>query len=76
MTKTAGLVDWSSPRSRIRSSGQIELYTVIAVREGSDPLSHDWVTRLREEQSFLEINERDHTGGGPGEGSSLEHRFV
>ena len=62
--------------SRIRTAEIYELYTTIADREGSEPLSHDWVTRLLTERSFLGITESEHTGGGPSEGSYLEHRLM
>ena len=32
--------------------------------------------RLLKEQSFLGITESNHTGGGQGEGSYLEHRLL
>ncbi len=41
-----------------------------------EPLSYDRVSRLLKEQSFLEITESEHTGGGPGEGSYLEHKLI
>ena len=44
-----------------------------AQRAGSQPLSHDQMTRLLEEQSFLGITESEQTGSGPGEENSLEH---
>jgi len=34
------------------------------------------VYRLLKEQSFLGITESNHTGGGRGEGSYLEHRLL
>ncbi|MEF8883082.1 MAG: orc1/cdc6 family replication initiation protein [Halapricum sp.] len=52
------------------------LYTQIVERDGMDPLSEDRVYRLLKEQSFLGITESNHTGGGQGEGSYLEHRLL
>ncbi|WP_436932563.1 Cdc6/Cdc18 family protein [Halosimplex halobium] len=52
------------------------LYTKLAEREGAEPLSEDRVYRLLKEQSFLGVTESDHTGGGQGEGSYLEHRLL
>ena len=53
-----------------------QLYTTIVEREGSEPLSHDQVTRVLKERSFLGITESEHTGGGPSEGSYIEHRLM
>jgi cell division control protein 6 len=53
-----------------------DLYTQIVDRAGSDPLSEDRVYRLLKEQAFLGVTESNHTGGGQGEGSYLEHRLV
>lgn len=52
------------------------LYTKLAEREGAEPLSEDRVYRLLKEQSFLGVTESNHTGGGQGEGSYLEHRLL
>jgi cell division control protein 6 len=52
------------------------LYTQLVERDGMDPLSEDRVYRLLKEQSFLGITESNHTGGGQGEGSYLEHRLL
>ena len=52
------------------------LYTKLVEREDSGPLSEDRVYRLLKEQSFLGITESNHTGGGQGEGSYLEHRLL
>jgi cell division control protein 6 len=52
------------------------LYETLAKQQGSDPLSEDRVYRLLKEQSFLGITESNHTGGGQGEGSYLEHRLL
>ncbi|QDX41780.1 Cdc6/Cdc18 family protein [Salarchaeum sp. JOR-1] len=51
-------------------------YTTIADQEGSNPLSEDRVYRLLKEQAFLGITEANHTGGGMGEGSYLEHHLM
>jgi len=51
-------------------------YTKIATQEGTDPLEEDSVYRLLKEQSFLGVTESNHTGGGRGEGSYLEHRLL
>ena len=53
-----------------------ELYSRIAEREDADPLSEDRVYRLLKEQAFLGVTESNHTGGGQGEGSYLEHRLL
>ncbi|MFC7140318.1 Cdc6/Cdc18 family protein [Halosimplex aquaticum] len=52
------------------------LYETLVKQQGSDPLSEDRVYRLLKEQSFLGITESNHTGGGQGEGSYLEHRLL
>ncbi len=52
------------------------LYTRIAEQAGAAPLSEDRVYRLLKEQAFLGVTESNHTGGGHGEGSYLEHRLV
>ena len=52
------------------------LYVSLAEQEGSSPLSEDRVYRLLKEQSFLGVTESNHTGGGQGEGSYLEHRLL
>lgn len=51
-------------------------YPKIAENEENESLSHDHVFRLLKEQSLLRITETEHTGGGPDEGSCLEHRHV
>lgn len=45
-------------------------------RVDSDPLSEDRVYRLLNEQAFLGVTESNHTGGGQGEESYLEHRLL
>jgi archaeal cell division control protein 6 len=62
--------------NRFRTAEVYKWYENIAENEGSHPLSHDRVARLLKEQSFLGITESEHTGGGPGEGSYLEHRLM
>lgn len=52
------------------------LYVTVAEQAGADPLSEDRVYRLLKEQSFLRMTESNHTGGGQGEGSYLEHRLL
>nr|WP_232794455.1 MULTISPECIES: hypothetical protein [Haloarcula] len=52
------------------------LYLKVAEQAGADPLSEDRVYRLLKEQSFLGVTESNHTGGGQGEGSYLEHRLL
>ncbi len=52
------------------------LYTTLVERDGTAPLSEDRVYRLLKKQSFLGITESNHTGGGQGEGSYLEHRLL
>ena len=71
----AGLTE-SRQVNSFRTAEIYDLYTTIADREGSEPLSHDRVTRLLEEQSFLGITESEYTGGGPSEGSYIEHRLM
>jgi len=53
-----------------------DLYNRIAEQEGSSPLSEDRAYRLLKEQAFLGVTESNHTGGGQGEGSFLEHRLL
>jgi len=53
-----------------------DLYSQITEREDADPLSEDRVYRLLKEQAFLGVTESNHTGGGQGEGSYLEHRLL
>lgn len=53
-----------------------DLYSQIAERSGSEPLSEDRIYRLLKEQTFLGVTESNHTGGGQGEGSYLEHRLM
>ncbi|CCQ33136.1 cell division control protein 6 [Halorhabdus tiamatea SARL4B] len=53
-----------------------DLYTRIVEREDATPLSEDRVYRLLKEQAFLGVTESNHTGGGQGEGSYLEHRLL
>ncbi|MEF8802317.1 MAG: hypothetical protein V5A56_15020 [Halolamina sp.] len=53
-----------------------DLYTRLVERVDSDPLSEDRVYRLLKEQAFLCVTESNHTGGGLGEGSYLEHRLL
>ena len=53
-----------------------ELYVILTEQDGVDPLSEDRVYRLLKEQSFLGVTESNHTGGGQGEGSYLEHRLL
>lgn len=71
----AGLTE-AKEQNRFRTAEVYKWYQKIAENEGSDVLSHDRVSRLLKEQSFLGITESEHTGGGPGEGSYLEHRLV
>lgn len=52
------------------------LYTTLVERDGTEPLSEDRLYRLLKEQSFLGTTESNHTGGGQGEGSYLEHRLL
>jgi len=52
------------------------LYTRIVKQEDANPLSEDRVYRLLKEQAFLGVTESNHTGGGQGEGSYLEHRLL
>jgi len=51
-------------------------YTRIAERSDADPLFEDRVYRLLKEQALLGVTESNHTGGGLGEGSYLEHRLL
>ena len=71
----AGLTE-AHEATRFRTAEIYEWYQEIAENEGTESLSHDRVSRLLKEQSFLGITESEHTGGGPGEGSYLEHRLV
>ena len=71
----AGLTE-AKEETRFRTAEVYEWYQKIAENEGSEALSHDRVSRLLKEQSFLGITETEHTGGGPGEGSYLKHRLV
>ncbi|WP_254272326.1 Cdc6/Cdc18 family protein [Haloarcula marina] len=52
------------------------VYSNFADEDGAEPLSEERVYRLLKEQSFLGITESNHTGGGRGEGSYLEHRLL
>jgi len=52
------------------------LYVKVAEQAGADKLSGDRVYRLLKEQSFLGVTKLNHTGGGQGEGSYLEHRLL
>ncbi|QLH81284.1 Cdc6/Cdc18 family protein [Halosimplex pelagicum] len=63
-------------REAFRTHRVYTLYTKLAEREGAEPLSEDRVYRLLKEQSFLGVTESNHTGGGQGEGSYLEHRLL
>jgi len=53
-----------------------ERFTGLVAHDGLEPLSEDRVYRLLKEQSFLGVTESNHTGGGQGEGSYLEHRLL
>lgn len=53
-----------------------DLYTRLVERVDADPLSEDRVYRLLKEQAFLGVTESNHTGGGQGDGSYLEHRLL
>jgi cell division control protein 6 len=64
------------PSSRFRTVDVYEMYEQIAEREAGDPLSYDRAFRLLKEQAFLGITENERTGGGPGEGTYLEHRLM
>ncbi|WP_436926197.1 Cdc6/Cdc18 family protein [Halosimplex amylolyticum] len=63
-------------REAFRTHRIYTLYVTLADREGAEPLSEDRVYRLLKEQSFLGVTESNHTGGGQGEGSYLEHRLL
>ena len=71
----AGLTE-SKEETRFRTAQVYDWYRKISENEGKESLSHDRISRLLKEQSFLGITETEHTGGGPGEGSYLEHRLV
>lgn len=71
----AGLTE-AHEADRFRTAEVYKWYENVAKSEGSQALSHDRVARLLKEQSFLGITESEHTGGGPGEGSYLEHRLM
>jgi cell division control protein 6 len=75
--RTLALLTADNPEQDAFRTHQIyNLYTRVAEREGSDPLSEDRVYRLLKEQAFLGVTESNHTGGGQGEGSYLVHRLV
>ncbi|WP_081909163.1 Cdc6/Cdc18 family protein [Haloferax prahovense] len=63
-------------KGAFRTHDVYDAYCSLASTEGSSPLSEDRVYRLLKEQAFLGITESNHTGGGPGEGSYLEHRLL
>lgn len=66
----------SEPGNEFRTAEIYDVYEKIAQKEGLDPLTYDRVSRLLKEQSFLGITESEHTGGGLGQGSYLEHRLI
>lgn len=74
--RSLALLTKSEDREQFRTASIYDIYTRIAEKEATDPLSYDRVSRLLKEQSFLGITESEHTGGGQGEGSYLEHRLL
>lgn len=74
--RALALLTENNDRNAFRTHKIYEFYQRLTEQEGSDPLSEDRVYRLLKEQSFLGITESNHTGGGPGEGSYLEHRLM
>lgn len=74
--RALALLTESEEGQYFQTSTIYSFYERLADHNGSDPLSEDRVYRLLKEQSFLGVTESNHTGGGPGEGSYLEHRLV
>lgn len=75
--RTLALLTEDNPEQDAFSTHEVyEAYTSLVTAEGGTPLSEDRVYRLLKEQSFLGITESEHTGGGRGAGSFLEHRLV
>ena len=72
----ASLTTEHSHRELFRTHRIYQRYTKVATQEATDPLEEDSVYRLLKEQSFLGVTESNHTGGGRGEGSYLEHRLL
>ncbi|MDQ2050878.1 orc1/cdc6 family replication initiation protein [Natronolimnohabitans sp. A-GB9] len=76
LLRSIALLTQSEDGEWFRTAKIYDLYKRLAEKEASDPLSYDRVSRLLKEQSFLGITESEHTGGGKGEGSYLEHRLL
>lgn len=75
--RTLALLTADNPGQDAFSTHEVyEAYTSLVTAEGGTPLSEDRVYRLLKEQSFLGVTESEHTGGGRGAGSFLEHRLV
>ena len=74
--RALALLTENKPRDTFRTHEIYETYKRVVRQEGGDALSEDRVYRLLKEQSFLGIIESNHTGGGHGEGSYLEHRLL
>ncbi|MFC4550051.1 MULTISPECIES: Cdc6/Cdc18 family protein [Halorussus] len=74
--RALALLTENNDRNAFRTHEIYTCYERLVEQEGSTPLSEDRVYRLLKEQSFLGITESNHTGGGPGEGSYLEHRLM
>ena len=72
----ASLTAEHSERELFRTHRIYQRYSQIARQEAADPLEEDSVYRLLKEQSFLGVTESNHTGGGRGKGSYLEHRLL
>lgn len=74
--RALALLTADKPQQQFKTADVHDLYERITTTEQTEPLSYDRVSRLLKEQSFLGITESEHTGGGPGEGSYLEHKLI
>jgi cell division control protein 6 len=74
--RALALLTENTTQDTFRTHKIYETYKRLAQQEGGDVLSEDRIYRLLKEQSFLGIVESNHTGGGLGEGSYLEHRLL
>lgn len=74
--RALALLTENTMQDTFRTHKIYETYKRLVQQEGGDVLSEDRIYRLLKEQSFLGIIESNHTGGGLGEGSYLEHRLL
>jgi len=74
--RALALLTENTKRDTFRTHEIYKSYERLVQQEGGDALSEDRIYRLLKEQSFLGIIESNHTGGGLGEGSYLEHRLL